>query len=416
MSEQLYRKIVITDTWSQKTWNGFVPDEAHIIWTDGTDIYYSNNNAHYKLDKATSTWSTKTWNGLTRFYGSDIWTDGIDMFISSGSSRQYKLNKATSTWEQKTWNDFTDIYASNIWTDGTDTYYSNGNEQYKLNKATSTWEQFTWNGLTSFNGNRIWTDGTDVYYSDGSNQQVLNKSTGTWSQKTWNGLTSFSRNFIWTDGTDVYYSSGTDQYMLDKSTSTWSQKTWNGLTSFSSRDYIWTDGTSVYYSKGSDQYILDIVIDYEPVTIPESIKVKDSQGTWHTVKGVSVRTHGVSGAAAVKLDTKVPCFTANGDVVIMYDSDGNILAHKSDIENVAALTRFAMYELRNIYLGETCPFDTDTISAEQVSRIYVDGNGYLAYNDVDDTEGENPRQMLEWNNLNEATIDISSIAGYPRYT
>lgn len=148
------------------------------------------------------------------------------------------------------------------------------------------------------------------------------------------------------------------------------------------------------------------------------VKDPGHEGGWSEVSGVSVRTHGGATpvAAAVKLDTKVPCLTASGDVVIMYDSEGNILAHKSDIENVAALTRFAMYELRNIYIGETCLFDTSDVDAEQVSSIYVDGDGYLAYNDVDDPTGENPRQMLEWDSLNEATIDFASIAGYPRYT
>ena len=151
-----------------------------------------------------------------------------------------------------------------------------------------------------------------------------------------------------------------------------------------------------------------------------AIYVKDpsQEGGWSEVSGVSVKTHGGSApvAAAVKLDTKIPCLTANGDVVILYDADGNILAHKSDIGNVAALTRFAMYEIRNIYISETCPFNTSDVNAEQVSSIYIDGDGYLAYNDADDTEGENPRQMLEWNSLNEATIDFASIAGYPRYS
>lgn len=120
--------------------------------------------------------------------------------------------------------------------------------------------------------------------------------------------------------------------------------------------------------------------------------------------------------AAVKLDTQIPCLNASGDVVIMYDSDGNILEHKSDIGSVAALTWFAMYELRNLYLGETCPFNTSDVNAEQVSSIYIDGDGYLAYNDVDDPTGENPRTLLEWNSLSETTIDFASIAGYPRYT
>lgn len=323
----------------------------------------------------------------------------------------------TDTWEPKTWNGLSSLYGNEVWTDGTDTYYSGGSNHYVLDKLTNTWSQKTWNGLTSFRGENVWTDGTDIYYSSSSNQYVLDKATSTWSQKTWSGRTSFDGRYIWTDGTDVYYSSNANsyQYVLDKSTSTWSQKTWNGFTSFSG-DSIYTDGMDIYCNDGSDQYKLIAI--YEPVTIPENIKVKDSQGIWHTVKGVSVKTHGgvAPVAAAVKLDTKVPCLTANGDVVIMYDSEGNILAHKSDIENVAALTRFAMYEIRNIYIGETCPFDTSDVNAEQVSRIYVDGDGYLSYNDVDDTEGENPRQMLEWNSLNEATMDLASIAGYPRYT
>ena len=417
MSEILYRR-TITDTWEPKTWNGLTSLYGSDVWTDGTDTYYSNGAGHYVLDKFTNTWSQKTWNGLTSFRGENVWTDGTDIYYSS-SSNQYVLDKATSTWSQKTWSGRTSFDGRYIWTDGTDIYYSNSTSQYALDKSTNTWSQKTWNGLTSFYGYNIWTDGTDIYYStgatDGTRQYKLNKSTGTWEQKTWNGLTDFYGQYVWTDGTSIYYSSSSSsyQYVLDKSTSTWSQKTWNGLTSFNGNN-IYIDGTDIYCNDGSSQYKLIAI--YEPVTIPESIKVKDRGGIWHPVKGISVRTHGGSGAAEVKLDTQVPCLTANGEVVIMYDSEGNILAHKSDIGNVAALTRFAMYEIRNVYLGETCPFDTSDVNAEQVSSIYVDGDGYLAYNDVDDTEGENPRQMLEWDSLNEATIDFASIAGYPRYS
>ena len=306
MGEQLYRK-VHTNTWEQVTWNGFTNVNGKHVWTDGTDIYYSNaigSAEQYKLNRATSTWEPKTWKGLTSFYGSRVWTDGTDVYYSY-STNQYKLNKATSTWEKKTWNGCPNGYREYIWTDGTDIYYSNGSaEQYKLNRATSTWEPKTWNGFTNVNGKQVWTDGTDIYYSNsrGSEQYKLNKATSTWEPKTWNGYPNGYNDYIWTAGTDAYYSYVSDQYKLDKATSTWEPVTWNGFTNVDN-DHVWTDGTDTYYSNGSDQYKLKI--DYEPVTIPEpvevppSMKVKDKGGIWYPVKGVSVRTHGGSGPAGI---------------------------------------------------------------------------------------------------------------------
>ena len=60
------------------------------IWTDGTNIYYSNGTNQYVLDVATSTWSVKTWTGFTSFNGSQIWTDGTNIYYS-GASTQYVL-------------------------------------------------------------------------------------------------------------------------------------------------------------------------------------------------------------------------------------------------------------------------------------------------------------------------------------
>ena len=147
-----------------KTWNGYTPSGGQYIWTDGENIYYSQNNNQYVLDKSTSTWNTKSWNSSIYPHGTYIWTD-----------------------------------KENI-------YYSNSNLQYVLDKTTSTWSEKTWSGLTNFDGNRIWTDGENIYYSSSSTQYVLNKSTSTWSAKTWTGLTSFSGNYIWTDGDNIYYS------------------------------------------------------------------------------------------------------------------------------------------------------------------------------------------------------------------
>jgi hypothetical protein len=41
-------------TWSTKTWTGFTSFQGNYIWTDGENIYYSNNTDQYVLDKSTS--------------------------------------------------------------------------------------------------------------------------------------------------------------------------------------------------------------------------------------------------------------------------------------------------------------------------------------------------------------------------
>ena len=66
--------------WSVKTWTGLTDYDGRHIWTDGTNIYYSNGANQYVLDVATSTWSAKTWTGLTVFFGSQIWTDGTNIY------------------------------------------------------------------------------------------------------------------------------------------------------------------------------------------------------------------------------------------------------------------------------------------------------------------------------------------------
>ena len=57
------------------------------IWTDGSDIYYSDASNQYVLDKSTSTWSAKTWSGLTNFVGMRIWTDGSNIYYSDQSNQ-----------------------------------------------------------------------------------------------------------------------------------------------------------------------------------------------------------------------------------------------------------------------------------------------------------------------------------------
>ena len=114
----------------------------------------------------------KKWNGLALFNSQTIWTDGENIYCSN-DSKQYVLDKSTGTWNPKTWNGLTSFDADNVWTDGDNTYCSNDSEQYVLDKSTSTWSVKTWNGLISFYGNNIWTDGENIYYSGGTNQYVF---------------------------------------------------------------------------------------------------------------------------------------------------------------------------------------------------------------------------------------------------
>ena len=258
------KKRVYPHKWEPKSWNGFSNISGYNIWTDGENIYYSNDTKQYVLNRETSTWEPKTWNGLTAFYGEDIWTDGNDIYYSYGAN-QYVFNRETSTWEPKYWYGLTSFDGHDIWTDGENIYYSYLTEQYVLKLSENFilyWEPKTWNGLTSFVNNKIWTDGYDIYYVESKgvstgvkDYYVLNRETSTWELKTLNGLDAFYYNSIWTDGENIYYSYDAHHVVFNREASTWEPKTWNGLTRFYG-EYIWTDGENIYYSRNTDQYKL----------------------------------------------------------------------------------------------------------------------------------------------------------------
>ena len=130
-----------------------------LVWTDGTNIYYSFGNTQYVINTQNYEVSNKTWNGLTNFYGKDVWSDGTNIYLSEGTTRQYVLDTSTSTWTAKTWNGLTNFYGEDIWTEGTNIYYSLSTLQYVLDTSTSTWFTKTWSGLNDFYGYSIWTDG-----------------------------------------------------------------------------------------------------------------------------------------------------------------------------------------------------------------------------------------------------------------
>lgn len=121
---------------------------------------------------------------MTDFVGAKIWTDGTNVYYSDENKGQYQLDKTTATWNPKTWNGFATLDGANgPWTDGENIYYSFSTLQYQLDKTTSTWTQKTWGGLTNFYGYGVWTDGENIYYSFDYNQYQLDKTTFTWTKK-----------------------------------------------------------------------------------------------------------------------------------------------------------------------------------------------------------------------------------------
>jgi len=246
--------------WESKTWGGYQNFNSDFIWTDGTNIYYSDEEKQYILNGNTwediiwyclsdcehSTFINKTWTGLNDFSGENIWTDGTNIYYSNevqnnGTTGQYILKNGQ--WEPKNWSGFAPKYGENIWTDGTNIYYSQSSIQYVLNG--NTWEPKIWEDLTDFDGYNIWTDGTNIYYSDNSQQYVLKN--GQWEPKNWSGFAPKYGDNIWTAGTNIYYSQGSTQYVL--SGNTWEPKTWN-VSGFYGCD-IWTiDGFDYYCSAG----------------------------------------------------------------------------------------------------------------------------------------------------------------------
>lgn len=233
------------------------------IWTDGTNIYYSDGSDQYVLDKATYTWIAKTWTGLTDFYGDHVWTDGTNIYYSEGSN-QYILDKATSTWVTKTWTGLTEFRGDDIWTDGTNFYYSSDTDQYVLDISTSTWSTKSWNGFTSFIGRNIWTDGINIYMSAGpSSQWVLDAATSTWSTKTWTGdMQDINGYDVWTDGINIYNTIPRGMYIYNPHEDSW-LLVYEG--SLELGRHIWYDGINIRYARYGNNYILTKVKTKWPV-------------------------------------------------------------------------------------------------------------------------------------------------------
>ena len=247
---------ITSEAWESKSWSGIQSFDGWEVWSNGANIFYSNESTQKVLNKSTNTWSDITWDETIQ-KGHDIWSDGENIYYSGGiNGGQYVFDKTTNNWITKTWSGSGNyIQGYQIWYDGDVFHYDYYGDHMVRNKSTGEWETKTWSGLDYFYGRYVWTDGENFYYSSDSNQYVLDKSTSTWSAKTWNGLTYFQGYDVWSDGKNIYYSSGSDQYVLDKATSTWTSITWTGLSSFNG-ERIWTYGDKIYYSNSSNQYIL----------------------------------------------------------------------------------------------------------------------------------------------------------------
>lgn len=260
----------------KKTW--YLPDSSdsiqlngYNVWTDGTNIFFSEGTLQYRLDEATNEWHSHSWSGLTDFNGGNIWRSSTgQVYYSKGTThKQLQLDSIPTHWLTKSWSGLTSFSGANIWlSQGSSgkTMYSNAGTNYYLSSSTtSTWTSNTYTGTTNPSGGSIWyVDSTHIYYSEGSTYQYkLSATSGvpsTWYPQSWNGYTNIYGYNIWKDKSgNIYYSDGTSakQYVLNTSTDTWTAKSWNGFSDIMGL-YVWKDKSgNVYYSHGSDQYYLD---------------------------------------------------------------------------------------------------------------------------------------------------------------
>ena len=244
-----------TSTWQTKSWGTITDLYGSGFWTDGTNIYYSDDVygkpiTHYILRNGTL--ESITWKGYTDVYGSSIWTDGTNIYYSSYEN-QYVLDG--DTWKPKVWNGLSNFGGSYIWTDGTNIYYSNDGTAHWFTEGNyilkgNTWEPMTWEGNNDVDGYNVWTDGKYIYNSKCNSRVHYRLNGNTWETITWKGLTNPCASYIWTDGINIYHSGENKNYILNGDT--WEAKTWN----FVSTDFyanFWTDGTNIYYSNYDSQ-------------------------------------------------------------------------------------------------------------------------------------------------------------------
>ncbi|MBR5862184.1 MAG: hypothetical protein IKZ08_02540 [Bacteroidales bacterium] len=189
------------------------------VWTDGLNVYYSvsrsdpdNPGSYIQIHRVLvdGEWETKEFGGSSYIDGGGIWTDGVDMFYSNNGAH-YVLKDGA--WVHKYWGSCNTFLASNIWSDGSSIYLSSASDHYIRNG--DSWIPMSWDN-EDIHGNRVWTDGTNIYCrsSSGTSNYILHDNT--WEPKIWDGAYSPDTvGRIWSDGANVYCSlSPSEHYVL----------------------------------------------------------------------------------------------------------------------------------------------------------------------------------------------------------
>ena len=328
-------------------WEYLLEEEQYIespyVWSDGDDLYYSDDSRQFKFNKTTLMWEEKTWSNYSPSLGSYVWSDGTNTYYSN----EYVFNKVTKEWEDKTW-DYapSDLGRDTVWSDGENIYYSCGDSQYVLDAVNNTWVEKIWNYeeleegyLPSPYGNQVWTDGKSIYCSDDNeNGMVLDKATNTWMHKTWNIIPD--GQYVWYAGDHVFYSNSTTQYELDKNTDTWVPKTWDGLTDFYGTNICVCDNNYYTYHDreegGSTQYNCLFTLK------------KDSP--------LLLRSDGTEDPNTYAQTSDIPDISGKADKVINATSDN--FAKLDANGNLADSGYSANSFMRNIYLEQTVTLST----------------------------------------------------------
>lgn len=150
---------------------------ANSRWTDGENIYVSNEEEQYVFDKESKVWIPKVWYGLENFNNFWIWTDGKNVYYGD----TYVLNKSNSTWNQivldtsQLREDFSPLKVFNY---GENVYYieqildwndfSKHDYLYIFNSDEHKWQETNYSGeigIGNIQIQNLWTDGENLYFS-----------------------------------------------------------------------------------------------------------------------------------------------------------------------------------------------------------------------------------------------------------
>lgn len=248
----------------QKTWTALSgwPSivYAQKTWTDGTNTYCSFAGMDYKL--VNDAWQSVTFSGTgsNLLDGMYIWTDGTDIYYSN-KLKLVKSNGAfTTTWTSVNITGLSNPDMDAVWTDGTDTYFSYVTDgvgyHYKFNATTMAWTAVTFTGCTAFTGLQVWHSGNATFLSTGDGATYQLTATRTWTQVTFTGLSaSFSGNYVWHDSGRTFLSVGNDHYELHTGNMSATSMSWQGLSSFNGLN-VFNAGDATYYANGSNSYKL----------------------------------------------------------------------------------------------------------------------------------------------------------------